>query len=109
MSDECNSRSCSTVERKRYFCGHCDDYVSKTIFYQHRRVYFEKKCKKWSKLPLLSREGSSSATVMSVYTETESFLVDTVTQQDQQLMEAEDQVIDDLQEAQEFSVESQYM
>ena len=41
--------SSSHRRRKRYYCGHCKDYVSKTLFYQHKRLYFDRKAKKWSK------------------------------------------------------------
>lgn len=33
---------------KRLFCGHCQDYVSKTVYHQHRRLYFDAVSKKWS-------------------------------------------------------------
>jgi len=29
-----------TRKRKRQFCGHCDDFVSHTLFYSHKKTYF---------------------------------------------------------------------
>ena len=34
-------------ERKRYFCGHCNDYIGKTLYHKHKQVYYNKKEKKW--------------------------------------------------------------
>ena len=39
---------------KRYFCGHCDQSLSKTVFYQHRRLYYNAESKKWCKGRLFS-------------------------------------------------------
>ena len=34
---------------KRYFCGHCSDLLSKTLYYQHRRDYYDSQFRTWSK------------------------------------------------------------
>ena len=40
-----------------WYCGHCDKVVSKSTFYSHRRRYYDKKTRKWSKTQLfLSNE-----------------------------------------------------
>ena len=36
-------------QSKRFLCGHCDTNLSKTAFYQHRRLYFDTRLNKWSK------------------------------------------------------------
>ena len=43
---------CIMAERgpkKLVLCGHCDEYVSKRTYYQHRRLYFNVASRKWSK------------------------------------------------------------
>ena len=37
----------ATRERKRLFCGHCKDYVSKTLYHKHKQLYYTKREKKW--------------------------------------------------------------
>ena len=32
-----------TVAKRRYFCGHCLKELSKTRFFQHRRLFYNKK------------------------------------------------------------------
>lgn len=34
--------------RKRLFCGHCNEYLSKTHFYAHKRLYYDSILRKWS-------------------------------------------------------------
>ena len=34
---------------KRYHCEHCDEYISKTLYYRHRSLYYDKHARKWSK------------------------------------------------------------
>jgi hypothetical protein len=36
------------VVSKRYFCGHCSKELSKTRFFQHRRLFYNRKTKEWS-------------------------------------------------------------
>jgi len=38
----------SEMQTKRYFCGHCHQNLSKTVFYKHRRLYFNSRSKEWS-------------------------------------------------------------
>ena len=33
----------------RLHCGHCDEYLSKTVYYQHKRLFYDRRSKKWSK------------------------------------------------------------
>ena len=28
-------------QRKRIYCPHCDEYVARTVFYQHKQLYFD--------------------------------------------------------------------
>ena len=56
-SSSLTSSSTAIVNRKRYYCGHCDEYLSKTVYFQHRRLYFEVKCQKWSKKRLFACAG----------------------------------------------------
>lgn len=30
-----------------YFCGHCKEEVSKTLFFQHRKLYYDKRNGEW--------------------------------------------------------------
>ena len=34
---------------KRYFCGHCDKKVSKTLLFEHRKLFYDKLAKQWRK------------------------------------------------------------
>ena len=33
--------------RKRYLCGHCNEFVCKTIYHKHKQLYYNKEAKKW--------------------------------------------------------------
>lgn len=41
--------SSGSNSRKRLFCGHCKEYVSKSLFYKHKQLYYDEKEKKWCK------------------------------------------------------------
>ena len=43
------STSRGSKKRQYLYCGHCEKHVSKTVFYLHRRLYFDQKCMSWSK------------------------------------------------------------
>lgn len=32
---------------KKRFCGHCKEYLCKTVYFQHKRLYFNKESNKW--------------------------------------------------------------
>ena len=34
---------------KRFYCGHCDEKISKTLYYQHKRIYYNSKTHKWNR------------------------------------------------------------
>lgn len=36
------------MAEKRQYCGHCKEYISKTVYHQHKRLYFDKVSKKWA-------------------------------------------------------------
>ncbi len=33
----------------KYWCGHCDKVLSKTTFYQHKKLYYDSTKSVWSK------------------------------------------------------------
>ena len=33
--------------RKRVHCPHCDDYISKSLFYQHKHLYYDENKQEW--------------------------------------------------------------
>lgn len=37
----------STIEKKKYFCGHCNAFVSKTLYYKHKKLYYDRRAKAW--------------------------------------------------------------
>lgn len=37
-----------TSSKKMVLCGHCNDYVAKRTYYQHRRLYFDTRSREWS-------------------------------------------------------------
>lgn len=39
-----------TVKRQRrsYFCGHCSKELTKTLYFQHKKAFYNKKEKQWS-------------------------------------------------------------
>ena len=49
---------------KHFLCGHCDRSLSKTVFYQHRRLYYKSTANEWCKSRLfLESCGEPSFTV----------------------------------------------
>ncbi len=41
---------------KNLFCPHCDQEVSKTTFYRHKRSYYDSRAKRWTTGGDLNRE-----------------------------------------------------
>lgn len=37
----------SRSQRKRVYCPHCDEYVSRSLFYQHKQLYFDELQQEW--------------------------------------------------------------
>lgn len=33
--------------RKRILCSHCNEYLCKTVYFQHKRLYFDKAVNEW--------------------------------------------------------------
>ena len=33
--------------RGKRFCGHCEEYLSKSVYYRHRRLYYNKSTQQW--------------------------------------------------------------
>ena len=38
----------------RYFCGHCNRQLSKTLFFRHKRMFYDRKARKWSDVKVIS-------------------------------------------------------
>ena len=55
-------------KRAKYYCDHCCDYLSKTTYYEHRRVYYDKKLKKWTKKKVYQVEEVESCSSSSLQT-----------------------------------------
>lgn len=49
-------RSSSKKPRKSYFCGHCNEEVSKTLFFQHRKLYYDKRNGEWKTERVMSMD-----------------------------------------------------
>ena len=45
---EGGATSGSRVARKSYWCGHCNKFVSKTVYYQHKGKYYSPDTCTWS-------------------------------------------------------------
>ena len=43
----CSDRPQDKRRWKNLFCPHCDQEVSKTTFYQHKRRYYDRRAKRW--------------------------------------------------------------
>ena len=39
--------SASKKEASRLRCGHCNQNLSKTVYYQHKCLYYDRRLKKW--------------------------------------------------------------
>ena len=46
----------SSKQRKLYFCGHCEERISKTLYFKHRRIYYDNRTKQWAKNPIVSND-----------------------------------------------------
>ena len=46
-------------DKKRYFCGHCKMNLCKTMFYAHKKLYFDKHRNAWN--PKLRRDTKEGA------------------------------------------------
>lgn len=38
----------SQESKKRFHCGHCNEFVCKTVYFQHKRLHFDKEKNEWS-------------------------------------------------------------
>ena len=51
----CDSTFLNMAERsslagaKRFFCEHCDQELSKTSYFKHKKLFYDKKCRTWKK------------------------------------------------------------
>ena len=49
-TSENSSQVIKTPSRKRlYYCGHCDEEVSKTLFFQNKRQYYDQNRQEWER------------------------------------------------------------
>lgn len=46
MAETSSSRSAGP---KRYFCEHCEQELSKTSYFKHKKLFYDKKCRAWKK------------------------------------------------------------
>lgn len=42
-----SSNSKSLVDRRRFYCEHCGEKISKTLYYQHKRLYYSYDRQEW--------------------------------------------------------------
>ena len=49
-------KSCSKI----VFCPHCDKEISRTLFFQHKRLYYSRKKCAWSKERIFETEAEQS-------------------------------------------------
>ena len=47
--------------KKRFYCGHCDEYLCKTMFFEHKRLHFNKETNQWLSSSRIFSTSSSSA------------------------------------------------
>lgn len=47
------------------FCGHCETYVSKSVYYRHRRLYFNKLTNQWSSSRVFYSQAGTSVDLPS--------------------------------------------
>ena len=57
--------------RRLWYCGHCDKDVSKSTFYAHRRLYYDRKTKKWSKTQLFIANESEERRILDCSSDSE--------------------------------------
>ena len=50
------------MDNKRFHCGHCNEKVSKTLYYQHKKLYYSCTDKVWSKTTSPDVDGEPSQT-----------------------------------------------
>ena len=53
-------------QRSKMFCGHCSQYVSKSTYYRHRRTFYDKKIRQWSKEQPMSSSLSSESGLSAI-------------------------------------------
>ena len=41
------------MSARKYYCGHCETYVSKTLYFKHKRMYYERHSKTWKSTRVL--------------------------------------------------------
>lgn len=49
MASICNPSDSDFNRSSRYYCGHCEQKLSKTLFFQHKKMYFDKATNTWRK------------------------------------------------------------
>lgn len=35
------------MQRKRVYCPHCEEYVSRSLFYEHKNLHYDESGQKW--------------------------------------------------------------
>lgn len=37
----------SNTRKGRYYCGHCEEKISKTLYFRHKRLYYNPDSEEW--------------------------------------------------------------
>ena len=56
---------------KKRFCGHCKEYLCKTVYFQHKRLYFNKKSNEWLATQIFNKSPFDEAAFHPVSTAAE--------------------------------------
>ena len=48
------------MSSRKYLCGHCNEYLGKTLYYKHKQVYYSQEAKRWCAEPVRDDESSSN-------------------------------------------------
>ena len=56
---------------KKRFCGHCKEYLCKTVYFQHKRLYFNKESNEWLPTQIFNKSPFDDAAFHTVSTAAE--------------------------------------
>lgn len=52
-------------KRRLYRCGHCDELISKTLYFQHKRLYYSVHNRQWKKTSSVACDHSGQESPVS--------------------------------------------
>lgn len=52
-------------KRRLYRCGHCDELISKTLYFQHKRLYYSVHNRQWKKISSVACDCSGQESPVS--------------------------------------------